>query len=221
MGKVEFPSTAKRKILRRLEQIFRILGLRLQNCTAASESIRSQRAYDTYQFSREEISFNVSSTAFATLLVALGAPHGKKASQDYRVPQWIKGAPLWQKRLFLATLFGAELESPSTMTGHPYTISAPKMSMSKREGYVDSGVSFLRDIGDLLADFGVQTKKIGQRKEQTNADGSPSYRLRLVISGTNENLIKLWGQIGFEYNAERKNARKCCTPVSQTQTTID
>ena len=150
-------------------------------------------SYDTYQFSREEVSFNVSSTAFATLLIVLGAPHGKKASQDYRVPQWIKGAPLWQKRLFLAALFGAELESPGTMTGHPYTISAPTMSMNKRKGYVDSGVSFLRDIGDLLSDFGVRTKKIGQRKEQTNADGSASYRLRLVISGTNENLIKLWG----------------------------
>ena len=161
-------------------------------------------AYDTYQFSCEEVSFNVSSTALATLLVALGAPHGKKAAQDYRVPEWIKGAPLWQKRLFLATLFGAELESPNTMTGHPYTISAPKMSMSKRKGYVDSGISFLRDIGDLLADFGVQIKKIGQRKEQTNADGSASYRLRLVISGMNENLIKLWEQIGFEYNTERK-----------------
>ena len=161
-------------------------------------------SYDTYQFSREEVSFNVSSTAFATLLIVLGAPHGKKASQDYRVPQWIKGAPLWQKRLFLAALFGAELESPGTMTGHPYTISAPTMSMNKRKGYVDSGVSFLRDIGDLLSDFGVRTKKIGQRKEQTNADGSASYRLRLVISGTNENLIKLWGQIGFEYNVERK-----------------
>ncbi len=160
--------------------------------------------YDTYQFSREEVSFHVSSTAFATLLIALGAPHGKKAFQDYRVPQWIKGAPLWQKRLFLAALFGAELESPTIMTGHPHTISAPKMSMNKREGYVDSGISFLRDIGDLLADFGVQIKKIGQRKEQTNIDGSLSYRLRLVISGTNENLIKLWEQIGFEYNAARK-----------------
>ena len=63
---------------------------------------------------------------------------------------------------------------------------------------------FCRTIGDLLADFGVQIKKIGRRKEQTNADGSPSYRLRLVLSGTNENLIKLWEQIGFEYNTERK-----------------
>ncbi len=160
--------------------------------------------YNTYQFSSEEISFSVSSTAFATLLVALGAPHGVKASQDYRVPQWIKGAPLWQKRLFLATLFGAELESPSTMMGSPYTIPAPKMSMIKREGYVDSGISFLRDIVDLLADFGVQIKKIGQRKELANADGFTSHQLRLVISGTNKNLIKLWGQIGFEYNIQRK-----------------
>ncbi|MBI1927047.1 RtcB family protein, partial [Candidatus Poribacteria bacterium] len=160
--------------------------------------------YDTYQFSCEEVHFGVSSTAFATLLIALGTPHGKKASQDYRAPQWIQKAPLWQKRLFLAALFGAELESPATMTGHPYTISAPKMSMNKRESYVESGVSFLRDISELLADFGVQTRKIGQRKEQVNVDGSHSYRLQLVISGTNENLIKLWGRIGFEYNAERK-----------------
>ncbi len=161
-------------------------------------------AYDTYQFSREEIHFGVSSTGFATLLIALGTPHGRKASQDYCVPPWIKRAPLWQKRLFLAALFGAELASPSTVTGHPYTIAAPKMSMNKRAGYVENGIAFLQEIGDLLVDFGVQIQKIGQRKEQTNADGSDSYRLQLVISGTNENLIKLWGRIGFEYNTERK-----------------
>ena len=61
-----------------------------------------ETSYDTYEFSTQETSFKVCGSAFATLLVALGAPLGKKASQDYEVPAWIFKAPLWQKRLFLA-----------------------------------------------------------------------------------------------------------------------
>jgi len=160
--------------------------------------------YNTYEFTTQEFSFKVCGSAFATLLVALGAPLGRKTTQDYEVPAWIFKAPLWQKRLFLAALFGAELSAPKTVTGHGYNFYAPALSMNKHEGFVDSGRIFMRGIADILAEFGIGVYPVGERKEQENKDGLISYRLRLLISATPNNLIKLWEQVGFEYNANRK-----------------
>lgn len=165
-----------------------------------------ETTYGKHEFSHEETSFRVSSSAFATLLVALGMPIGSRAEKDFTVPKWLFDAPLWQKRLFLASFFGAELSTPNTVTGHPYTLAAPTLSINKREGFVESGEKFLREIAHLLVDFDVEVQKISKRKEQTNKDGSISYRLRLGIKSTSENLRKFWKQIGFEYNTKRKVA---------------
>jgi tRNA-splicing ligase RtcB len=161
-------------------------------------------AYGEYEFTHTEHSFKVSSTALAALLVALGAPFGKKAGQDYKLPAWLIRAPLWHKRLFLAALFGAELSRPQTFTKHGYNFPTPFLSLNKREGYVASGVAFLEGIRGLLAEFGVATHKISRRTEQRNADDSYSHRLRLMVSSRPDNLIRFWGQVGFEYNRKRQ-----------------
>ncbi|MFB6247693.1 MAG: RtcB family protein, partial [Salinibacter sp.] len=72
--------------------------------------------YDHYDFERTETSFKVVSTSFAALMTALGVPDGDRARQDYEMPNWLKEAPKWHQRLFLAPLFGAELSAPSTLT---------------------------------------------------------------------------------------------------------
>ncbi|MFQ6039241.1 MAG: RtcB family protein [Candidatus Poribacteria bacterium] len=167
-----------------------------------------ETSYDMYEFATQESCFKVCGSAFATLLVALGAPLGRKTTQDYEVPAWIFKAPLWQKRLFLAALFGAELSAPKTVTGHPYNFFAPMLSMNKRENFIDSGRAFLGGIAHLLAEFDVAIQAIGEREEQENKDNSISHRLRLMVSSTPENLIKLWGQIGFEYHTERRISAK-------------
>ena len=160
--------------------------------------------YRRYAFERRETSVLVSSTAFAVLLVALGAPFGPKAQQDYRVPDWLFRAPRWQKRLFLAALFGAELTKPKVYTNRKKNFYTPVFALNKREGFVESGRAFLEDIARLLREFGVETKKISTRKEQRNRDGSRSYRLRLILASRRESLLNLWGRVGFEYNAERR-----------------
>jgi len=160
--------------------------------------------YHTYEFSRRETSVLVSSSALATLLVALGAPYSRKACQEYCVPAWLWKAPLWQKRLFLAALFGAELSKPKTLTGHGYNFYTPVLSLNKHEGLVENGRAFLEEIAALLENFGVQVKTISVRREQTNRDGSVSYRLRLILSSAPDSLINLWSKVGFEYNRERR-----------------
>jgi len=161
--------------------------------------------YGVCEFSSENSSCKVGSSGFAALLVALGTPLGNKTNTPYRVPSWIMGAPLWQKRLFLAAFFGAEMSAPSTMTDHGYNFYCPTLSMNKNGSLAGNARGFLSDIADMLADFGVSVKKISKVEEYSGGSDNRSVRLRMTLSGVTEELISLYSRIGFEYNRERKD----------------
>jgi tRNA-splicing ligase RtcB len=111
-------------------------------------------------------------------------------------------SPKWMKRLFLAGLFGAELSSPKT---HSKTgFYSPIFSMNKNESFVDNGRMFCIQLMKLLEDFGIRTNKISERKEYRNKSGN-TYRIRLIISAEEKNLIKLWSNVGFSYNQKRSS----------------
>ena len=159
--------------------------------------------YDTYEVTTHEAHFNVTGSGFAALLAALGVPVGTKTTQDFSVPKCLFRAPLWQKRLYLAALFGAELSTPKTITEHPYNFNPPVLSQNKRDGFVESGRQFLYDIAQFVAEFGVQTQTISSRESYQDAQGNMSRCLRLIFSNTSRNLVNLWSRIGFEYNQHR------------------
>jgi tRNA-splicing ligase RtcB len=163
-----------------------------------------QTAYQAYEFDNVETWIKVSSTAFAALLAALGVPIGNKAKSDWALPAWLTKATLWQKRLFLGALFGAEMNAPGTVTGHDFNFEPPVLALNKREMCVASGETWLNDIAHLLHDFGVETLPITRRYEQTNADGTRSVRLRLAIVSTPENLLRFWGRVGFECHQKKR-----------------
>jgi tRNA-splicing ligase RtcB len=156
--------------------------------------------YDHYDFERTEASFKVGSTSFAALMTALGVPAGNKAAQDYRVPSWLHDAPRWHQRLFLASLFGAELSAPSTMTNHGRNFYAPALSLNKRDEFAESGRQFLNDLSSLLNGFGVEPKAITEVAPDNDADGR---RFRLMLSSKAESLLALWSRVGYEYNQKR------------------
>jgi tRNA-splicing ligase RtcB (3'-phosphate/5'-hydroxy nucleic acid ligase) len=162
-----------------------------------------QTTYDQYQFDHTERWVNVNSSALAALLIYLGAPNGNKATQEYDLPAWLDTAPAWQKRLFIAALFGAELSSPTAVSGHGMVMAAPVLSMNKRENVVESGEAFLDHLARWLEELGVCTLPIEQRREQVNKDGLRSIRLRLIVQSDPDNLIRLWSQVGFLYNRKR------------------
>jgi tRNA-splicing ligase RtcB len=143
-----------------------------------------------------ECAVSVSSRSFKELLIALGAPAGKKTHTRFRVPEWLKKMPLWMKRLFLAAYFGAEMRNPVTVNG--YNFEQPYVAVSKVRELEDSGVEFLEDIAELLSEFGI--KVLGIRK----IEAGDRVWLRLYISSKPENLIKLWSRIGYEYNPLRR-----------------
>ncbi len=180
------------------------LGFKPSRVWSRERAHRIRTTYGEYTFERREHWVSVNSTAFAALLAYLGAPIGKKTDQEYEIPKWLANTPLWQKRLFLAALFGAEMSTPQTVSGHDYNLAAPTLSMNKREGYEENGRAFLRHLAALLKEFDVETAPIGTRKEQVNTDGRRSIRLRLQVRAESGNLIRLWSRVGFEYNRKRK-----------------
>src|SRR5262249_26135479 len=139
------------------------------------------------------------------LLICLGAPLGKKAEQSFEAPAWLEHSPLWHRRLFLAAYFGAEMTTPATVPGHGTVFGAPTVSLNKRPAHEDSGRKFLEKVSSWLAKFGVQTQAIHRDEAQQNKNGEISIRLRLILTPSSENLCKLWGRVGYEYNRKRSN----------------
>ncbi len=162
-----------------------------------------QTLYGEYSFASEENHVKVVGSGFALLLACLGAPVGDKARQAYSVPRWLETAPLWHKRLFLAALFGSELTTPATITGHDTVFGAPTLSMNKRTAFVDSGRQFLEQVGAWLEGFGVAVQSLLCEPNYRDKEGEESLRLRLVLSPKCESLLNLWSRVGYEYNCKR------------------
>jgi tRNA-splicing ligase RtcB len=192
-----------KEVLKELGEDIKKIGFSASKIYYRTRLHKIRTAYKKYEFLRTETSIKVSSTGFVTLLVGLGMPVGNKANQSFLLPEWIFNLPLWQKRLFLASFFGAELSSPSNPKNHPFTFYTPILSLNKREDFEKNGIKFLQQIAQLLREFGVRTLKISQRHEQENKDKSKSIRIRLIIASQSENLKSLWGKIGYNYHKEK------------------
>lgn len=180
------------------------IGYKPSRVYSRGRSHKLKTLYADYEFNTVETSFSVRSSSFAVLLAVLGAPVGNKAEQNYNIPEFLFNAPLWQKRLFLASFFGALLSTPKTMKGHGYNFYCNILSLNKKEKYAKSGREFLSKIASLLKEFDVNINKVSQRFGYVNKNKIKSYCLRLIISAKPEDLINLYSKIGFEYNKRRR-----------------
>ncbi len=165
---------------------------------------RIETDYGEIQFEATNCCVRVTSSAFAVLLALLGCPVGNKSLQDYEVPNWLFTAALWQKRLFLASYFGAELQTPRAYAERNRNFPCPLLTVQKQEGYVPSGRRFLTQIAELVKEFGAETKGIEEHKESVARKNGFSCRLRLLFSSRPESLLALYTRIGFECNHKRR-----------------
>ncbi len=151
-------------------------------------------------FTYEENSVHKKSNALVTLLLALGTPYGKKTEKSYRVPVWIMKAKKWQKRLFLASFFGAELSKPKVGKEDQYNFYMPQLNMNKSERLKENAIDFLNDVRLLLSELGIESNYpvfvVGNNYtgKSTNTVG-----LRISIPSDSENLINLFETVGYEY----------------------
>jgi len=158
--------------------------------------------YKEYKFTHIEYSIKVTSTAFVSLLTALGVPLGMKTNQPYAIPIWLWNAPLWIKRLFLAAFFGAEMSAPKTI--NKYNFNALTLGMNKIIGLEINAIEFLEQIRKMLKEFEINTTKIMKVKEyRTKSKNGDTCGYRMQINGESKNLIKFFERVSYVYNNEK------------------
>jgi tRNA-splicing ligase RtcB len=179
------------------------LGYRPSRVYARERHHKIQTNYSQVKFDTIEYSFKVGARSFASLLHALGVPFGAKAHQNYQLPNWLFKAPLWQKRLFLASYFGAEMTTPATLPEHGLNFYMPTISVNKTKKTLESGKKFLGQIKDFLKEFEIQCTGIS-KVDSYRGKLTETVRLRLQISGNLGNLAKFYETIGFEYSKKKR-----------------
>ena len=203
----------KRGDLEDIREDIRKLGYSPTRIYTRTRSAKITSRYGTKTFQSTEHGFYVHARSLAALLMAMGVPRGAKASQGFTLPRWILRLPLWQKRLLLGALFGAELSTPAPVSGHAKTLASPLLTQSKHRDVVSHGIRFMRQISRLLDQFGVGCNPITiDFDTHRTRNGLESSRIRLQISESPENLIRFWGTVGFEYN--RRKSRLAAIAVN-------
>ncbi len=209
-GTVQF--YGKKEDLEQIREDVKRIGLVPSRIYSRERNHSITNFYGKQEFTTTEQHFKVTTTAFALYLVALGTPYGLKAHQEYRVPEWIFNCPLWQKRLFLASFFGAELSKPST-SNNKYNLHALQFSVSKKVELKENAKMFLEDIKRLLSGFEIGSSPIQEVPGyQYNGKLGKTTAFRLHINGNSENLIRFFESISYEYNQERQ--REACLAAS-------
>ncbi len=157
--------------------------------------------YGDVEFTAKNSELQVSSISLANLFFSLGYPKGTKTKTAFLVPEWVIRSPLWLKRLFLAGFFGAEMNKSSTSSKTCF--QCPTISFNKNDFLLDNARKFLIQIMQMLEEFGIESHKLQVKEDFHNQHGN-TMRLKLMISTEEENLLKLYSKVGFEYNPERQ-----------------
>ena len=157
-----------------------------------SLGVKASKVYS--RRNRTDNRIKVTARSFAVLMHKLGLPIGRKTEQAYRVPEWIRKAPLWIKRNFLAGLFGAE---GSKVIFRGYTPLSINLTQSKSIKLESNLREFMKDVKELLTEFGIESIVY----EVKSFEGK--ITLRLAIVGE-ENIRKFLAKIGYEFSKEKK-----------------
>ena len=192
-GRLYLSFYGKEKTLRRLKKDLERLGINA-NLYVRERDYCIETVSGEYKGKSVSAELRVTSRSFALLMEKLGMPRGKKAEIAYSVPEWIKNAPLWLKRNFLAGLFAADGSIVEFKGNTPLPIN---LTHSKAEGLEENLKDFMKEIAGLLAEFGVRTTIYSVKSKK-----GTTYRLALVGEESVRNFL---GRINYEYDIEKKS----------------
>jgi len=161
---------------------------------------------DGTAFSRTEYSVKVGAGGFKQLLVKLGAPAGRKAESEFTTPEYFDRLPDWQRALYMAAYFGAEMNAPAAQ--HDKNLYCPKVSQNRDTAVADAGEQFFQELAGALGEIGIETNGI-ERFDADSRDGVE--RLRLGIKNDSENLIRFFTTVGYRYNHEKQRKAALAT----------
>ncbi len=182
------------KTLEEIAKNLERLGVKASKVYSRKRKIKIRSPYSEYISDCTDNRLRVTARSFAVLMYKLGLPIGRKTEQEYKVPEWIKRAPLWIKRNFLAGLFGAD---GSKVVFKGYTPLPINLTQSKSIEFESNLREFMKDVRKLLAEFGIESIIY----EVKSLKGKVTLRLAIVGE---ENIRRFLAKIGYEFSREKK-----------------
>ncbi|WP_436347989.1 RtcB family protein [Natronorubrum sp. FCH18a] len=174
---------------------------------------------DGKSFETTEYSVRSTSKAFQKVLLALGAPDGRKIESDFTTPWFFDRLTNWQKTLYVSAYFGAEMNVPAAQ--HDKNLYCPKVSQTRVADMADAGEEFMAGLASFLGDLDIETNEIERFETDSSADRE-TIRLRLGIKNDSENLIRFFSTVGYRYNHEkRRKAAKAVQYLKTKEAVID
>lgn len=191
-GRLYLSFYGREETLRELKKDLEMLGINA-NLYVRKRDYSIETVSGSYSGKSISAELRITSRSFAFLMEKLGMPRGRKAEKPYTIPEWIKEAPLWIKRNFLAGLFAADGSIVEFKGVTPLPIN---LTQSKVEELEESLRKFMGDVAKLLAEFGVRTTVYPVKSKK-----GITYRLALVGEESVRNFL---GRVNYEYDLEKK-----------------
>ncbi len=142
----------------------------------------------------------IASTPPVILLHALGFPAGNRGEQKLEIPSWLlHEANRWQQQLFLSAYLGCRMAAPTAKT--KYHFNGIFIQQSQRTPYADYGVAFQEQLRALLTSFGIESSSVSYFDDYTTPN---TTRIRFKIRENDENLIRLFSTLSFEYHPAKQ-----------------
>ncbi len=148
--------------------------------------------------------FEIRNKPLALLFAALGAPNGDKVKLSYSVPKWIENAPMYIKREFIASYFGAEMTSPAIREKSKSNFRTLVFKLSKIEQNKIAAYKFINSLTKCLKDFNVKVSGICEEEGNIRKDGMATRSFAANISD-DRSIMNLLGRIGYIYSKRKDN----------------
>lgn len=191
------------KDLEEIKKEIEILGFKTGKIKIRERKSHITTAYRSYIIKGKEGSLRVYSSTLATLLKLLEIPVGNKTNQKFYVPSWVNKTIKWQKRLFLAAYFGAEMSSIKERIEARRNFNALHITITKDKKILSNGYVFLTQLKNILSEFGIEVLPITEGEEY-HGKKFVSKALRLRLKNKEENILRFCENINYEYNKKRR-----------------
>ncbi|MAG22225.1 MAG: hypothetical protein CL943_02890 [Candidatus Diapherotrites archaeon] len=146
--------------------------------------------------------------AAARALWLLGIPMGRKVSQYYNVPGWIKIANKEIKSAFIKAYFDCDASKPYKLFKKKATFGI-RLTVNKEEEKVSNGLVFLNAIKEMLQEFEVVCNGPYVRKSKIyiNKKGVKTIMLELLVQ-RQQAFLNYFKHIGFTEPSKKEKIKE-------------
>lgn len=196
--------------LRQIRQDLETLGFRPSRIITRQKSSAIFRYGEPHLIVGSTSEFACDSKALCALMIALGAPIGDKTTTECHLPDWLMQAPSFIQREFVAALLGSELTGPRVDKWGKNFLQ-PKFSLHKADHLLGNGLAFANALRELLARLGVAFSKPRVVKGSVRKDGTKTSTIYFLALNSLDNLLRLFGGIGYRYCRKREALARYAT----------